>query len=130
MIELALLKRSSPVVRGGSSRSATALTGAVQRALELGGRPVLSVFIIDNEDDFESAVLRACVEGPIVHGKVQVSTVGDLIDAGFQIADERDDDESECHFHVYFPTPVTDLASEAWLSCFGEPVPNPAKEVR
>lgn len=126
MIHLADLAGDAPVVRGGASRDPAAILESVLMAVERTGRPVLSVFIVEITTDFDEAVAEACRRGPVVHGKVQVATVRDLVEAGFVIADERTEDESDCHFHVYFPQPLTQSTAQAWLGCFDPPVPNPA----
>lgn len=130
MIPLATLPPDAVVVRGGACRDPNTLIGSVQYALERSGKPVLSVYIVslDPDEGEDASVLTACVDGPVVHNQVQVSSVEKLLDAGFTIADERAPDESYCHYHVYFSEPVQESEAVAWMTVFEAPIPNPAKK--
>jgi len=126
-VRLATLDSSSPVVRGGSRVDHAALLEELLEQEAALGVARLSVFIVEPAGDFRRAILEACQEVPIPHGKIQVATVERLLGRGFVIADERAHDEAACHYHVHFPTPVGESAVRAWYDCFDPPEPNPAR---
>jgi hypothetical protein len=57
--------------------------------------------------------------------KVQVSTVGALVAAGFDVRKATDDGECDLHHHVHFQEPVTESQVQAFVDCFDRVVPNP-----
>lgn len=96
--------------------------------LHAAGQPMrVSVFAMSPDDGsaHEDVLLDVCRAAHAKWGKVQVSTVERLEQAGFALLDERADDERDCHFHVAFSPSVTLEDAERFIRCFGEPVENP-----
>lgn len=129
---MADLSDEALVVRGGVNRDPMRLLEEFKTQIALGDQPRLSVFAanpIEGEARMDT-VRRIALEARIPNGKVQVGAAEALRACGLDLVDERDDDEAECHFHVYFPHAVAKLSESImdWLECFEEPIPNPAKE--
>lgn len=126
------LSDDSPVARGGISRDPTSLLQQLQDNIDDGDGPVLSVFIVEPnaERSAEQALVQACHDGPVMHGQVQVSSLGRLRSAGFLVVQEGNEGESYCHHHVYFEEPVTYSRAREWIECFDLPIPNPDPDRR
>jgi hypothetical protein len=116
------------VVRGGSSRDATAVREKVLAAVEDGDGPVLSVYV-DRPGPAESpgeCLARICSQAKIPHRKVQVSTVAQLIGAGFTVVHSVSEGEPSSHHHVHFvDRPIVEQWVQDFIECFAEPVANP-----
>jgi len=114
-------------VRGGAVRDALILRGLVLEAVEDGDGPVLSIFCAaaSTGEASHETLRRICEDADIPHGQVQVSSVGRLVEAGFEVKLAVDDGESELHHHVLFALPVTESQVQAFIDCFGQAVPNP-----
>jgi hypothetical protein len=116
------------VVRGGSSRYADAVREKVLAAVEDGDGPVLSVYV-DHPRPAESpgeCLARICAQAQIPHRQVQVSTVAQLIGAGFTVVRAVSEGEPSSHPHVHFgDRPMLEQRVQDFIECFAEPVANP-----
>lgn len=94
------------------------------------GRPVLSVYADEHQTGETSlqAARRIARDARISHGKIQFTTVAKLREVDFQLADERDADEADSHYHVYFTYPPEGTEISGWLSVFTEPVPKESQD--
>jgi hypothetical protein len=115
------------VVRGGVDRDPISVADKVQMSIDAGSGAVLSVCIDDLAagEDEPQGLTRICVDADVVHTKVQLSTLGKLLEAGFRVESYTADGEGQLHHHVYFEEPVTRSRVQEFVSCFGDPVPNP-----
>ncbi|MFC8731565.1 hypothetical protein ACFT5B_03810 [Luteimicrobium sp. NPDC057192] len=120
------------VVRGGLNRDAAYMTQTLIDETSGGDQPCLSVFALlpigaESEDE---VVGRVCREAGIPHGKVQRSTGARLRAAGFSLVHEVGVGEADCHYHVYFETPVTEAQMRRFIESFDPPEPNPTGGMR
>ena len=114
------------VVRGGQSRDPSAVLGKVIDNIADGVGPRLSVYCVERMGSTVAQdVLRACTEGDIPHGQVQVGTTQRLITAGFSIEHDPSDGQAACHYNVLFGNEPKITDAEAFIECFDEPIPNP-----
>ena len=115
------------VIRGGSARDPDAMLEGLLLAAQVGKPQRVSVFAVPIEPTESATVAldKVCRAARAPWGKVQVSTVQRLRDRGFELLDERDDDERDCHFHVGFNESVTLEEVKRFISCFDEPQVNP-----
>ena len=115
------------VVRGGTKRDIAMLRDDIKDAMEQGYGPVLSTFA-DNTRDGESrqeTIHRICASSDIPHGKIQVSTVQTLTDAGLPPTPHVEEDWPEMHCHVTFGIPISDRQIQGFVEAFDEPIANP-----
>lgn len=126
------LSDESPVARGGTNREPMSLLQQIEDNIADGDGPVLSVFIVEPEQErsLEQALIKACHDGPVMHGQVQVSSLARVRRAGFLVVQEANEGEADCHHHVYFEEPVTYSRVKEWIECFDLPIPNPDPERR
>ena len=109
------------------NRDPAVLLDKVTEAVADGDGPVLSVYCAEVTSlGVTSAVHDAVVCGDVAHGQVQVSTVGAMAGAGFDLTRHTADGEPECHHHVHFGNDLTTARAELFIACFDEPIPNPA----
>lgn len=118
------------VVRGGILADPAALLESIEDAIDLGIGAVLSVFLGDpaDHDDLHSCVRDVCSDADVQHNKVRLSTVNRLRQARFEFEHDPSENQGDAHFHVLFPDDPTIVDVERFISCFDEPIPNPAKE--
>lgn len=91
-----------------------------------GEGPRLSVYCVEQDSStLAKDVLRACTEGDIPHGQVQVGNVGRLLAAGFGIEHDPSNGQAECHYNVTFSSEPEITDAEAFIACFDEPISNP-----
>jgi len=116
------------VIRGGASRSSDVLLEKLQNTIEVYGVAVLSVFIGRplTGESLEDTYRHICEIGKIPHARIQISTVGTLLDGGFTL--EKDDSHGQAanHFHVVFPERPSKSDTSRFIMAFVGPVPNPA----
>lgn len=114
------------VVRGGASRSPERLLEKIEMAVDITGSAVLSVFVAEvGGEGWWAAVTEACARADVPHGQVQVSSVGLLEAAGFEIEHDDSGGQASNHFHVLFGNePGLDTA-ELFVECFSGPYVNP-----
>ncbi|RHW25456.1 hypothetical protein D0Z08_19715 [Nocardioides immobilis] len=98
-------------------------------AIEDGYGPVLSVFLDDprRDETVEQVILRVCRGAGILNGKIQISSVGTLVEAGFELVHDDSDGMHETHHDVVFPNTTDIQWCQAFVDSFSEPRPNPAK---
>lgn len=116
------------VIRGGSTNhDPDVLLEQLIRLRDAGLPMCVSVFAEDRhpEDSLDQALEGLCRRAGARWGKISVSSVGRLRDAGFELADERNECEAENHFNVYFPSDVTRSHALRFISAFDKPMPNP-----
>jgi hypothetical protein len=118
------------VIRGGIGRDAESLHEGLQSMIAKGIPARVSVFALpyDPSRPFDEAVVNVCRAAHAPWGQVQVSTVERLRSAGFELADERAQDEEDCHFHVSFRPTVELWEAEAFIQSFDQPIPNPVSK--
>lgn len=126
MAQTRLLFDDDLVVRGGTKRSVASIEPVLVEAIDMGYGAVLSVFIDSpGTDGREAALYRICDDADVPHGQIQVTTVGQLRTAGFDILPHVEGDWPENHCHVIFDEPLSNSQIEAFISVFGEPEKNP-----
>jgi len=122
--------RESPVVRGGLFPEAANILIAVEDSIENNWGPVISVHVVvakAGESD-ERALKRVCVDAHIPNPKMRVTTLGRLLDAGFSVELDTSDGQPDSHHNVVFALPPDLEQAQAFVQCFDDPIPNPAKE--
>lgn len=117
------------MVRGGIQRDAAIILEGLSLVVSVGKPAVLSVFAMapSSGQGRDACTLAVCREAGLKNGQVQVSSAGRLRAAGFELADERSENESWCHYHVYFQAPVQQSTVRSWVDCFDDPIPNPGR---
>ena len=120
------------VVKGGIVRDPQAVREKFEDAIADGYGPCHSVFVARSEgtDGGPMTLDEVCERSWIPNGKVQVTTVGKLRDAGFTFEHDPSDGQGELHHNVYLPEPVTESDICSFIDCFDEPVQNPHKARR
>lgn len=107
-------------------RDSAAIEQKIEDAIDDGDGPVLSVFCQQvDQRGVAAAVERACREGAIRNGKIQVARVSTLLDVGAVLVHTAGQGEPECHYHVNFEKMTSDTRATMFLGCFAEPEPNP-----
>lgn len=97
------------------------------------GEPARDCFVVRGglfaaPEDLLAAVGRICREGYVKNGRVRLSTVGALVDAGFRVELDVTDGQPNSHHNVVFPDPPDLGQAKLFIQCFDAPIPNPAKE--
>jgi hypothetical protein len=105
------------VIRGGRSARDTMMRSA-ELHFELEGEYGLSAYCIP-----ETPMEQIAVAATLPHGVLRASTVGDLRRRGFDVVPDEPP-----HALIKLPNPPADSDLARVDECFGEPVPNPARE--
>lgn len=121
------LHHDALVVRGGTVRDPATLIQKVDEAIADGDGPVISVFcdVSRTENSTGRNLHELCADSEVVHSQVQVSTFGRLA-AHFQLVQDVSDEQPETHHNVILTEPVQESEIWAFISCFDDPIPNPA----
>src|SRR5690348_9985882 len=95
------LPATALVIRGGLFPEVDDVRVVLQDAIDDGYGAVLSVHIAAARvDQATEDTLRAlAVEAGIPNGKIRVTTVGRLLDAGLGIIHDVSEGQPECHYH-------------------------------
>jgi hypothetical protein len=117
------------VIRGGLFADPDNILEALQDAFDDGDGAVLSVFlgVPAAGEERAAAVERTARSAGIRNGKIRLTTVRRLQDAGFTLVQDGSHGQPDCHYHVVFETPPDLGDAAAFEACFDEPVANPAR---
>lgn len=114
------------VVRGGQSRNPMDVLDKLLGALEDHDLAALSVYALEPSKAGSDELLAAvCSAGDVPHKQVQVSRVGILRAAGFELEHDTSDGQTECHYNVGFGNAPDLRDAERFIECFHGPIPNP-----
>lgn len=106
------------VVRGGTARDVETLKTKVEEAIEDGDGAVISVFCdVKRTDTEEMTLMELCDESEVIHGKVQVTTVGRLREQGFEPILDISNGQRFTHHHVTLAEPVQESTLQAFIGC-------------
>src|SRR5262245_6088820 len=121
-----VLHPAATVVRGGIVRDVDGLRRKVRKSIDDGDGPCISVFVdVDKSDDEDGMSLYQLCTDSIPNKKIQLSTVGKLASAGFELELDTSGDQPRTHHNVTLKEPVEESELLRFIECFDEPVLNP-----
>lgn len=120
------LSPDAVAVRGGQRRDPDAVFRKLIDSIEDGNGPLSSYCAERRASAVAQDVLRACTEGDIPHGQVQVGSVERLLAAGLVLEHDPAKGQGQCHYNVVFDDDPKITDAEAFIRCFDEPIPNPS----
>lgn len=121
------LESNGLAVLGGVHCTPEVVRRKLDASIERGKGNVVSVQVECSTvgEDRDATLLRAAVGLP--HNQVRVASISSLYAAGFTLKLYLTEETNPNHHHVEFGADDSPDAIERFVSCFGEPEPNPTR---